>query len=193
MRLDFSNSQQMTTFLLSIALGAALCLIYDIVRFLMSSFKYGGVAVFFSDVLFFVVAGIVTFVFFVLFSKGTVRFYVFLGEGIGFLFFRILFSKIVRGTLKFINQTICKLIELLTRPIFRLYKILVNLLRKSVRRSKRQMRKFLNLFKESLNKMRLSSSNFAKNFADNRDKQKKVQKNLKKLQKSLETMDNNVV
>lgn len=174
MRLDFSNSQQMTTFLLSIALGAALCLIYDIVRFLMSSFKYGGVAVFFSDVLFFAVAGIVTFVFFVLFSKGTIRFYVFLGEGIGFLFFRILFSKIVRGTLKFISQTIYKLIELFARPIFRLYKILVNLLRKSFRRSKKQMKKFLNLLKKLLNKIRHSSIDFMKNFADNRDKQKKV-------------------
>ena len=193
MRLDFSNSQQMSTFLISIALGAALCLIYDIVRFLMSSFKYGGVAVFFSDVLFFAVAGIVTFVFFVLFSKGTVRFYVFLGEGIGFLFFRILFSKIIRGTLKFLSKTIYKVIELLIRPIFWLYKLLVNLLRKLGRRTKKQIKKLWNVFKNLLNKMRSSLGKFIKNFADKRGKPKKVQKNLKKLQKNLETMDNNVV
>lgn len=176
MRLDFSNIQQITTFLLSIALGAAFALIYDIIRVLMSSYKYGGMAVFFADVTFFAAAGVVTFVFFVLLSKGTIRFYVLLGEGIGFFTFRILFSKLVRATLKFISRTINNLLKLVMKPLLRLVRIFLNIfvkLIKFLRKSSSELQKLsVEYFHKAFNFFR----NSAKKQGKKADKTKKLQK-----------------
>ncbi len=117
MRLDFSNVEQVFTFLWAIAIGTALCLLYDILRFFVSSYKSSSIVVFFTDVFFFGVAGVVTFCFFQLFSKGTIRFYALLGEAIGFWIFRLLFSRLVRSFLKLISRLLSRLLELMTKPI----------------------------------------------------------------------------
>lgn len=117
MRLDFSNFQQLNTFLWAVVLGAALCIVYDVIRFLLSTYNSGGVAVFLSDVLFFSFAGVETFVFFVLFSKGTIRLYALIGEALGFFLFRFIFSPAFRKILALFEKLLFLFLKILSVPV----------------------------------------------------------------------------
>ncbi len=128
MRLDFSNGEQIITFIWAMLLGAALGLIYDVIRSLMSSCKYGGVAVFVADVLFLCFAGVVTFVFFILFSKGTIRFYALLGEGIGFGIWRATFSTLLRWCVLTVGRLIEQFFNLILKPVKSFYNLTIKLL-----------------------------------------------------------------
>lgn len=116
MRLDFSNHAQLLTFLLAVALGAAFCLIYDVLRALRHCVQRGAVAVFFEDVVYFTVWGFCTFCFFLLFTKGMLRFYVFLGELLGYTVFRLTLSRIFYPAFCKLGALLITLVRLLLKP-----------------------------------------------------------------------------
>ena len=103
----------------------------------MTPYKAGGVAVFIADTLFLTVAGVVTFIFFLLFSKGTIRLYVILAELLGFLIFRFLFSGVIRKSLRIIQKVISYLLSLMSKPflwlvalVAQVYTFLMKVIRK---------------------------------------------------------------
>lgn len=120
MRLSFSNSQQFTAFLISILLGAVFCVVYDCIRVMLRKHNSGGVVVFLADVLFFCAIGTVTFVFFLLFFKGMIRIYIFLGEALGFIVFRFTLSSLFRGLLEGCAMLVSKIIKALIFPLNKL-------------------------------------------------------------------------
>ena len=138
MRLDFSNSHQLITFLLSVALGAVFCILYDLFRFFHKKYSPPWIAVFLGDVLYFALTAVVTFCFFIMFSKGMIRVYVYFGELLGFIFCRFSLSKlfwfILTGSDKVItavcNATVKPLIRFLKRAKFKAGKRIRNLARK---------------------------------------------------------------
>ncbi|MBQ6153017.1 MAG: spore cortex biosynthesis protein YabQ [Ruminococcus sp.] len=78
-------SEQTVYFLVSIVFGAALSVLYDLVRLIRLIWEKKAIVNVAGDILFFVVAGVLTFLFALPFNKGEVRGFIVLGEAIGFL------------------------------------------------------------------------------------------------------------
>ncbi len=83
------------SFLVAAATGAALCVIYDFFRVLRIAFKTKPITIFFEDLLYAIIYALITFCILLLRCSGTLRFFIFAGEGVGFILFRITFSRCI--------------------------------------------------------------------------------------------------
>lgn len=117
MRLDFSNFWQLQTLFYSLGTGVLLCLSYDIIRFINRLIRPGAIVIFIMDIIYWTYAAAITFSFFVLFSKGVVRFYAYIGFFIGFLLSRITISKLFMLLLTRLNKLVNFLKKQLLKPI----------------------------------------------------------------------------
>lgn len=101
-------SAEAVTFLLSLALGAVLCVLYDVVRVLHCVSVRGFFEVLVTDILFWIFAAFLTFCFLILRCQGTVRGYVIFGAALGFFIVRITISKYfmigVTAVLRFLRK-----------------------------------------------------------------------------------------
>lgn len=91
---EISVSNQIITFALSVCLGALSCLIYDILRAMRKTGFDSFVAVFITDILFWLFLAFVTFIFLISRTNGEIRGYVLIGELIGFIILRFTVSKL---------------------------------------------------------------------------------------------------
>lgn len=87
-------SAQALTFLMSLGLGAVLCLLYDVVRALHKTFIKGFLEVLVCDILFWCVAAFLTFCFLIIRCFGSVRVFVLVGELIGAVITRYTLSRL---------------------------------------------------------------------------------------------------
>ena len=92
---EINLTDQSTTFLLSMLLGAIFCFIFDITRGIRLFCLNSKLAVFFTDVIYFLVVSFINFCFFLTRESAQVRGYVFIGVIIGFFVFRLTVSKII--------------------------------------------------------------------------------------------------
>ncbi|MBE6798857.1 MAG: hypothetical protein E7525_03660 [Ruminococcaceae bacterium] len=86
---------QTYTFLLSLCLGCAFCIVYDLLRAVRKFKLNSTVATFVTDVLFWHFAALVTYAFLLLTVKGQVRSFVIFGIFASFVTFRITLSRLV--------------------------------------------------------------------------------------------------
>lgn len=98
--IDVAN--QAVTFLYSLCLGGLFCAVYDTIRACHKAGLDSFLAVFITDIIFWVVFAFATFVFLIARTNGEIRAYVIFGEMIGFLLFRISFSRILFPALSFV-------------------------------------------------------------------------------------------
>lgn len=117
MRLDFSNLWQLQTLFYSLAVGIILCLIYDIIRYFYRIVKPNNLVVFFVDLFYCFLAAIVTFCFFMLFSKGTIRLYPYFGFLGGFFICRLTLSRLLMLLLDWIYSFISKIYKWVSVPL----------------------------------------------------------------------------
>ncbi|MBQ4104729.1 MAG: spore cortex biosynthesis protein YabQ [Clostridia bacterium] len=101
---EINLTEQSTTFLLSILLGAIFCFVFDITRGIRLFGLNSKIAVFFTDIFYFLFISFINFCFFLTRESGQVRGYVFIGEIIGFFIFRLTFSKFIMILLALINK-----------------------------------------------------------------------------------------
>lgn len=94
MRLDFSNFWQIQTLGYALLVGVLLCLSYDLIRFFNKLTKPSTFVLALVDIIYWIYAAVVTFCFFMLFSKGVIRLYAYLGFFTGFFICRITISKL---------------------------------------------------------------------------------------------------
>ena len=149
-------SEQTVYFLVSIVFGAALSVLYDLVRLIRLIWEKKAIVNVAGDILFFVVAGVLTFLFALPFNKGEVRGFIVLGEAIGFLPVHMtlgaVFSRVsgaVILTLRKFTHKIFKIVKKLFKKVlnfmhFILYNISVvidKILRKVYVKKKYQVRK----------------------------------------------------
>ncbi len=92
---EIDIKDQALTFLYSIVLGFLLCTLYDIFRSLRKAVPHGRIAVFFEDILFFIISAFITFLFLLARTGGGLRGYVFIGILTGFVAFRLTLSRVV--------------------------------------------------------------------------------------------------
>ena len=91
---EISVGNQVATLALSLCLGFILCLIYDVLRAMRKTGFNSFLAVFITDILFWIFVAFITFIFLMSRTNGEIRAYVLLGELIGFIVFRFTASKL---------------------------------------------------------------------------------------------------
>lgn len=89
---SFEQSDQLKFFLLSLGVGFALGVFYDILRALRLSVTNSKAATIIFDILYFAVFGLATFLFILAINKGQIRFYIIFGEIIGAAFYYFSFG-----------------------------------------------------------------------------------------------------
>jgi len=90
-----SLAVQALTFLYSMILGVALGATYDVFRILRMIINSRNISVFIQDVLYFILSGLMTFLFVLRINSGDSRFYILAGEGIGWILYHISFGEVI--------------------------------------------------------------------------------------------------
>lgn len=119
---------QLLTFLLSVALGIIICVLYDVLRITHKHCDKNGLIIFVTDILFWIIAAFLTYILLLLRCMGSIRVFVLLGEAIGFLLFRQSASDILLTVAEFIIKIIKKIIFAVKIPLRICYKAAAKLL-----------------------------------------------------------------
>lgn len=118
MNMELSISGQALDFLLSCLLGVGLGALYDVFRILRLAFWHGKIIISIQDIVFFVLAAISSFLFMLFRCEGQLRFYVLLGELLGFVVYYFTVGFLV------IRMSKC-IINWVKKILFFLYKIFI--------------------------------------------------------------------
>ena len=121
----FSLSQQTVYFLASIAFGAALAVIYDLVRAVRMLIRCGSVHILISDILFFFVCGVLTSLFALPFNKGDVRAFIVFGEAVGFLAYRLTLGRLFGGFYAVIARLLRRFLRKICEKLKKFYDFLL--------------------------------------------------------------------
>lgn len=87
--------EQTRLFLLSLLVGAGLAALYDLFRILRVAFVCGKGLVAFQDILYWLLCAFATFTFVLCLNQGAVRFYILLGEGLGWVIYHLTLGSLV--------------------------------------------------------------------------------------------------
>lgn len=97
---------QALTFCIAIAVGAVICVIYDLFRILRAAHRFSYVNVFIQDVLWFLTAAILTCGLMLVRCSGVVRIYALVGETVGFVACRVTLSRVLMKASKSVIKAI---------------------------------------------------------------------------------------
>ena len=117
-------AQQANTFVYSVALGALLCAVYDVFRIIRIAFGAKQIAVFVEDMVFSLIALILTFVFVITFNNGEVRFFVLIGELLGFIVYYFTVGRAVMLLSKAIINLVKKIFSFIYTPFVKVCKVI---------------------------------------------------------------------
>ncbi len=106
---EINNNLQLLSFLYSCVLGFIFEIFYDLFRALRIVKPHNNLAVFFEDIIFFLIIAIASFIFLLSVTNGEIRAYIILGIIIGFMLF---YRFVSRWFLKFLNLLFCGLFKL---------------------------------------------------------------------------------
>ncbi len=88
-------AMQLVIFGYSCVLGAGLGLLYDFFRIVRMMINPRNIAIFIQDVIYFIISGLITFLFVLGFNRGEARFYILAGEGIGWIIYHITLGEVI--------------------------------------------------------------------------------------------------
>ena len=104
-----NSEKDIISIFISILVGFGICFIYDIFKSFRLSFKNSNIAVLFEDILFFIIAGLITYTLLFVRAYGKIRWFILISELIGFILFRCYISKyLIRfnvSIIKFVKKT----------------------------------------------------------------------------------------
>lgn len=109
--MEFSLATQTVYFLFSILFGIILSAVYDVVRVIrfMGFTKLWQIVL--SDVLYFFVCAVLTFLFSLPFNNGSVRYFVIFGEAVGFILYRFTLGEVMAKVYCFIIRVIRRIFK----------------------------------------------------------------------------------
>lgn len=110
-------AEELGLFLRSCLLGACLAGIYDLLRIFRYTFKCHTLVVFLQDIMYFVLATLVTFCFVLAWNDGIVRVYLLAGELAGAVVYFLTISRIVMRLSKLIIKIIKKPFQFIIKKI----------------------------------------------------------------------------
>lgn len=98
--------EQIKIFFYSLGTGGILSLIYDSFRIIRDSFKSNKLTTFLCDLIFSVIASIITFLYLLLMNNGRIRLYIFIGEALGFLIWYFTLGQIFKSAINSLKRKI---------------------------------------------------------------------------------------
>ena len=96
--------EQISVVAYALVLGAVLGIFYDIFRIVRLLCGARNLGIFIHDVIYFLISGLVTFLFVLLFNFGESRFYILAGEALGWCLYHVSVGDMVYGWFKKIIQ-----------------------------------------------------------------------------------------
>lgn len=102
---------QLISFVIYIAIGSSLGVIFDFFRAFRKSIKHSNIATYIEDIIYVIIAFLIVVVALQIFSDGELRFYIFLGILIGFVIYFALISKYLLKVETFILEWLIKIIK----------------------------------------------------------------------------------
>ena len=128
---SFEQSEQLRLFLLSLGAGFFLGIIYDILRTIRLTLTKSKKVIFIFDVLYFILFGLGTFIFFLATNKGEFRSYMILGEIIGWIFYYLSFGLAAKSfTDAFVKaiHTVFKFVfKIISAPFLFIFKVFLKI------------------------------------------------------------------
>lgn len=115
------SDKQTVSFLLSLLLGAFICIIYDVIRVLHKTVLKGFLEIFVTDILFWLFSAFITFCFLIIYCNGYIRWFVLAGETIGFFVCRITLSRLIFPLFLKIGIIIIAIKSFLSRALSRVF------------------------------------------------------------------------
>lgn len=113
-------------FLYSCVLGVILGILYDVFRIVRLAIRWNIWQVFLQDILYFVICGILTFIFLLMFNNGVIRIYVLCGECLGWAAYYITLGKLIyrcsSRIINYVKQILKKVFSVILNPIFKIFK-----------------------------------------------------------------------
>ena len=127
-----NNLEQLINFIYFVITGMLLSIVFDIFRILRRSFKTSDFVTNIEDVIFGIITGIIILSSIFLFNNGELRLYIFIGIGVGIIFYMLFISKyFIKINVAIINF-VEKIIILITKPFIILLKIIKKLFFKPI-------------------------------------------------------------
>lgn len=117
-------------FLLSILWGGALGVLWDIFRILRLGFGKNKIIVIIEDIVYAILFAVFTLLFFYFFTSGYFRFFVIIGELLGFLLYYMTIGKIVYIVFKFLIKWIKKFLWLISWPFRKFFGGIIRITKK---------------------------------------------------------------
>lgn len=153
------QGQQLTIFLCSLGAGFLLGVLYDIMRTLRLAFTTSKAAVIIFDTFYFILCGVLSFLFILALNKGEVRIYILAGEIIGWLFYYLSFGiAVIRITdilVKAFHRVRSFLFRVISAPFRLIYRCLNCIFSKIGVLFKKTEKKSEKIRKKHLPKLRL--------------------------------------
>ncbi len=119
------QSEQLTIFAAALGLGFLLGILYDVLRAFRLSITKSRIALIGFDIIYFLLFGIITFLFILALNKGEIRFYIIAGELIGAFFYYVSFGiaviKITNKVVSLLHKLYALIFKIISAP-FRLIK-----------------------------------------------------------------------
>lgn len=142
---EIDLADQIRSFLYSLLLGGVFALAFYIGESFRRASRIRGVWLWLCDILYFAVAGFVTFCFLLSRSNGEVRGYILFGIALGFLAFKVLFSKLILFCL-------IRFLILVTNLFCKIRSNILKLFHKILGKSQKSFEKLKNNAKKGLKK-----------------------------------------
>lgn len=146
MTMGFTNAMQLRELFLSCGMGFLLGAYYDVFRILRCILRPSTVRVFWQDILFFLTAAPLVFLFTLAVTDGVVRVYVFAGLVVGFFAYHY---TVGRAVVRCVTAVIARLSRT-GRFLYGLIKVPVGALRELCRKAAKKIRKNAKNFKKRL-------------------------------------------
>ena len=143
-----SLAKQTTNFLLSLGLGFIIGILYDVFRIVRICISKGKIAFVISDILYFLVLGVLTFSFCLAVNEGELRFYILFGELAGFSIYYfslgIVVFSISEKIILTIKKVIHKILSIAFTPFKWVFKKIISFFNKSIQKSRKNGHFFKN-------------------------------------------------
>lgn len=108
---------QIVTFWIAAALGAVLCLIYDLFRILRYAHRPSKWSAFRQDIVWWCICAVLTYGLMLVRCKGVVRIFALLGEGLGFAAFRFTVSRLLLAAAKPVVRGVNAVVRFVKRKV----------------------------------------------------------------------------
>ncbi len=153
------QSEQLAIFGASLGMGFILGVIYDVIRALRLSVTRSKIVLVICDILYFVLFGVISFLFILALNKGEIRFYIIFGELIGAFFYYVSFGlaviKITNKLVSLLRRLYALAFKVIFAPFRLLKKAFSGIFKKLTKVFKKTEKKSEKIQKNLLPKLRL--------------------------------------